>query len=88
MLFCSHNNHPIDSVFDELRNIEYKGMKTPFPIVRLGENKKIPEAIAYIREIYERVQKINIFDKTLKRKKGDKIEQTKKLTEILKKYWS
>jgi hypothetical protein len=86
VLFCSHNNHPINSVFDELRSIEYKGMKIPFPIVRLGNNEKVLEAITYIREIYEKVQKINIFETTLERKKGDKIEQTKKLTELLKKY--
>ena len=86
VLFCSYNNHPIDSVFDSLQKITYRGKQVPFPIIRLGNNEKVYEAILYIREIYERTRQVNIFDKTLERKKDDKIRQTRQLTALLHNY--
>ncbi len=86
VLFASYNNHPIDSVYEILRNIEYKGNVVPFPVIRLGNNEKIAEALDYIAELHKRTEKITIYDATLERNKDDKIENTKKLTALLKKH--
>ncbi len=86
VLLTSYNNHPIDNVFYEFQNIKYKDKLVPFPIVRLGNNEKITECLDYIIDIYERTKNIDVFDKTLEKNKGDKIERTKKLTELLKKH--
>ena len=86
VLLTSFNNHPIDSVFDEFQNIKYRDKVIPFPIIRLGNNEKVAESLDYIIDIYERTKNIDIYDKTLEKNKGDKIERTKKLTELLKKH--
>jgi superfamily I DNA and/or RNA helicase len=86
VLLTSYNNHPIDSVFKVFQNIKYKDRVIPFPIIRLGNNEKVAESLDYIIDIYERTKNIDIYDKTLEKNKGDKIERTKKLTELLKKH--
>lgn len=87
VLFASYNNHPIDSVFESLKDIVYKkGSRVPFPVIRLGNNEKMAEATVYIREMYERTQEIKIFNSTLNKNKDDKIERTKQLSELLKKH--
>ena len=86
VLLSSYNNLPIDSVFDAFKNIIYKDKAIPFPIVRLGNNEKVAESLNFIMDIYERTKNIDIFDKTLEKNKEDKIEGTKKLTQLLKKH--
>jgi hypothetical protein len=86
VLLTSYNNHPIDNVFDEFQNIKYKDKLVPFPIIRLGNNEKVTESLDYIVDIYERTKNTDIYDKTLEKNKGDKIERTNKLTELLKKH--
>lgn len=87
VLFASYNNHPIDGVCEKLQKITYrdKGF-IPFPIIRLGNDEKMSEALDYIRLLYENTQKITIFDSTLERNKDNKIERTKSLTELLQQY--
>ena len=86
VLFASYNNHPIDSVFKTFQNIKYREKSIPFPIIRLGNNDKVAESLGFIKDIYERTKKINIYDKTLEKNREDKIERTKKLTALLKKH--
>lgn len=86
VLFSSYNNHPIDGVFDVLRSLKYRDRIIPFPILRLGSNKKVEEAIERIKGLYDLTRTINIYDKTLSKNKSDKTERTKKLTELLKKH--
>ena len=86
VLLTSYNNHPIDSVVDAFRNIKYKDKLIPFPIIRLGNNEKVMESLDFIKDIYERAKNIDIYEKTLEKNKGDKIERTKKLTELLRKH--
>lgn len=84
VLFASYNNHPIDGVFDMLQNIPYRGREyVAFPIVRLGNDEKVAEALDYIKALYEKTKKLKIFDSTLKRNKDDRAVRTKKLTELL-----
>ncbi|NYB75301.1 hypothetical protein HZF24_14230 [Sedimentibacter hydroxybenzoicus DSM 7310] len=86
VLFASYNNHPIDSVFQTFQSISYRDKIVPFPVVRLGNNEKVAESLDFIKDIYERTKNIDIFDKTLEKNKGDKIERAKKLTRLLKKH--
>lgn len=86
VLFASYNNHPIDGVFEKLTNLQYKGKRIPFPIIRLGNNEKIKETVEYIKDIYERTKNVTIFDKTLDRNRDNRIARAKQLSDILKKY--
>lgn len=87
VLFASYNNHPIDGVFATLSNIPYRGRENvAFPIIRLGSDEKVAEALDYMKELYERTKKLNIFDSTLKRNKDDRSVKTKKLTELLRRH--
>lgn len=86
VLFTSYNNHPINSVFEKLVGMEYHGNRIPFPVLRLGNVDKVREAIAYIRNIYEQVKDITVYEATLDRKKDNRIERAKQLSALLKKY--
>lgn len=86
VLFASYNNHPINSVFEKLIDMEYRGRKIPFPVLRVGNMDKLKEAIEYIKNVYSQVQKIAIYESTLDRNKDTRIERAKKLSELLKKY--
>lgn len=86
VLFTSYNNHPINGVFEKLSNLEYRGRKMPFPVLRLGNVDKTKEAVQYIRELYERVKDITVYEGTLVKNKDDRKERAKKLTRLLKKY--
>lgn len=86
VLFSSYNNHPIDNVFNDLSHLEYNEKTIPFPILRLGNNKIVLNAIEYIKKLYESTKNLKIYDKTLDKNKEDKTESTKQLTALLKKH--
>ena len=86
VLFASYNNHPINSVFDKLRSLKYGDRTIPFPVLRLGNTDKVKESLQYIRDLYEQVESINVFEKTLDKRKDDRKERAKQLTELLKVY--
>jgi DNA-directed RNA polymerase subunit L len=87
VLFASYNNHPIDGVCEKLQQIPYleKGY-IPFPIIRLGNDEKVAEALDYISRLYERTMNISVFDGTLERNKGNKVARTQQLTELLRRH--
>ncbi len=58
----------------------------PFPVLRLGNQNLVKKTLLEIREQYERVKGCKIFENTLEKNKGNKINRTKALTELLKKY--
>lgn len=89
VLFSSYNNHPIDSVFKTLSSLQYKRQSgsvdiIPFPVLRLGSNEKVKEALNYIRMLYQKCKNIAVYGATLERNKYDTIERTKKLSALLK----
>lgn len=87
VLFASYNNHPIDGVCEKLQNISYRNWGTiPFPIIRLGNDEKVLEALDYIRKLYEQTKDITIFDSTLERNRDDKVIRTRQLTELLRRH--
>lgn len=86
VLFSSYNNHPIDAVFDKLTKMTYRGRRIPFPIIRVGNQEKVKEALQYLKAIYKSTKSIQIFDKTLDKKKDDRTERVKRLSDMLKQY--
>lgn len=87
VLLASYNNHPIDSVVQGLKTIPYKkGIHIPFPVVRLGNQELTKKALREIRRQYESIQNQKVFEGTLERNREEKIERTRRLTELLKKY--
>ena len=86
VLFASYNNHPINSVFEKLTSMQYKGRTIPFPILRLGNNEKVKEALSYMKALYYQVQEITVFEKTLDKNKDDRAGRAKKLSDLLKRY--
>lgn len=86
VLFSSYNNHPINGVYEKLSTMKYKGRTIPFPILRLGNNEKTKEALETIKRLYESVQKINVFERTLDRNKDARKERAKQLSGLLRQY--
>lgn len=86
VLFASYNNHPINSVYEKLSQIEYKGKMIPFPILRLGNNEKIKEALVMMQKLYESVKKVQVFEGTLDRNKDERKKRARRLSELLKRY--
>ena len=86
VLFSSYNNHPIDGVFEKLRNLKCWYGRIPFPIVRLGNRDKVMEALAYMRNLYYEVQKIRILEENLEKNKMREMEKVHALSQLLKRY--
>ncbi len=86
VLFSSYNNHPIDGVFEKLRNLKCRYGRIPFPVVRLGNRDKVMEALAYMRNIYYEVQKIRILEENLEKNKMREMEKVHALSQLLKRY--
>lgn len=86
VLFASYNNHPINGVYEKLSNIKYNGKTIPFPILRLGNNEKVKEALATMARLYNSVQDVTVFEGTLDRNKDDRKKRAKRLSELLKRY--
>ena len=72
VLFASYNNHPINGVYEKLSAIKYHGRNIPFPILRLGNNEKVKEALITMKRLYEEVKNIKVFERTLDRNKDDR----------------
>lgn len=86
VLFASYNNHPINGVFDKLSKLKYNGKTIPFPVLRLGNADKVKETILYMRDLYRRVSDINVYESTLDKRKNNRKDRAKRLTELLKIY--
>lgn len=86
VLFASYNNHPIDSVFEKLCNLRCRYGRIPFPIVRLGNNEKVEQALNYMRNIYEETQNIRILEENLSNNKKRESQKLNELSQMLKRY--
>lgn len=87
VLFTSYNNHPIDGVCDKLKSVQYRNKGTiPFPIIRLGNDKCVLEALNDIKELYDRTKDLVIFDSTLEKNRDERAKRTEKLTKLLEKH--
>lgn len=86
ILFTSYNNHPIQGVYEKLSGLIYQEKKIPFPVLRLGNVGKVEEALDQIKEMYESIENIPIFESTLERRKDERKIQAKTLSGLLKRY--
>lgn len=102
VLFSSYNNHPLDTVIENLSNIKYKHRKyyenkngkyyedvednIPFPIIKIANNNNMSAELDRVYKLYEKSLSEEVFEKSLSWKKNQKIERTKKLIEILQKH--
>lgn len=86
VLFASYNNHPINGVYEKLSGMKYRGKTIPFPILRLGNQEKVKEALATMRRLYGEVKDIKVFEGTLDRNKDDRKKRARRLSELLKRY--
>lgn len=86
VLFASYNNHPINGVYEKLSQIKYKGKTIPFPILRLGNNEKVKEALKKMQELYESAKNVQVFEGTLDRNKDERKKRARRLSELLKRY--
>ena len=86
VLFSSYNNHPIDGVFEKLTSLKYKNYTIPFPILRIGSNKLIPETCKFIKNLLDTIENLNVFEDVLNQNRQAQIERTKKLSELLQKH--
>ena len=86
VLFSSYNNIPIDGVFDKLRGLKYQEHTIPFPVLRLGNQEKIKEAIRYIQSLRRQVADVSIYTSTLDKRKDSRIDRAKQLSGLLKNY--
>ncbi len=86
LLFSSYNNHPIDGVYEKLSSVKYGNNIIPFPVLRLGNREKTLKAMETIKDLYDRVRNLTIYEGTLS-KYGDSLaSDSAKLTELMRKY--
>ena len=87
VLFASYNNHPIDSVFEKLCDMKTAyGWRIPFPVVRLGNQEKVEQALEYMRRIYNETKNIPIKEQNLQRNKRLETQKLDELSQLLKQY--
>lgn len=86
MLVASNNNHPMDNILDDIRELKYRERPLPFPILRLGNQSKVLEAIDGIKRLREVVKKLSVYESSLDKMKSLKEEQRKELEDLLDKY--
>lgn len=87
VLFASNNNHPIDEVYRKMRGLSYQGRPIPFPMIRLGNLEKTSKALDEMRALYNQVKYVNVYDSTLDKQKGQKVQRTAQLTKLLENYY-
>ncbi|MCI8482721.1 MAG: AAA family ATPase [Lachnospiraceae bacterium] len=86
VLFVSYNNHPINGVVEKLLGMEYQKQPISFPVLRLGNTEKMKEALKYMEQVYQRTQKIKVYESTLDRNKDDRIQRARRLSDLLRRY--
>lgn len=86
VLFAAYNNHPIDGVIKKLSSMTYRGKTIPFPVLRLGNSKKVEETLSKMKTLYEKTADISIYSRTLDRDRDARTERAKELSALLKRY--
>lgn len=86
VLFSSYNNIPLDGVFQKLTSLKYKDKTIPFPVLRVGNADKVKESLVYIKKLYEMSKDISVYEDTLDKRKDNRKEKSKQLSNLLKKY--
>jgi superfamily I DNA and/or RNA helicase len=86
LLVTSNNNIPIDGIKEKMYLGKYKDKEILFPIIRLGNNKLVAEALKRIKSLYEFETKDVPREELLINLKEKSKENNKRLLEKLKNY--
>lgn len=87
VLLSSYNNHPVDSVVEELKSIPYhSGLQVPFPVIRLGNDSLVTQALEEISRLRRLAQSCQVYENALERNREERMQRSRELTGLLKKY--
>ncbi len=86
VLITSNNNVPMDGVYDDILNLEYRGEQLLFPAIRLGNNENIYEALDRIRNMYEASKHLTPYSNRINEIKQERKEALSQLVELLNNY--
>ena len=87
VLFSSYNNHPIDSVVEELKSIPYhSGLQVPFPVIRLGNDSLVAQALEEINRLRRLAKSCQVYENALERNREERMQKSRELTALLKRY--
>jgi hypothetical protein len=86
VLFASYNNHPVDGVFHDLAGMRLGQDTIPFPILRLGNRKRMEEALDYMRELYEATKDLTLSRRAPRFEKPDDKSKSERLSQLLAEY--
>lgn len=86
VLFSSYNNHPIDEVVKKLEGLTYRGKPILLPVVRLGNQEKLKEALKRMKALHQQASAVKVYASTLERNKEEQAERAKRLSALLKRY--
>lgn len=86
LLISSNNNIPIDGIKDKLFLRKYKNKEILFPIIRLGNNKLVSEALKKMKALYEFETKDKPKEKLLVNLKEKAKENNQELLDKLEEY--
>ena len=86
ILVTSNNNHPMNSVYNNLSKLKFEQTTLPLPIVRLGNKNSVAKALESIKFLYEKCKGITIYEKALSKRKDARAEKTKDLSKLLETY--
>ena len=86
MLFASFNNHPVDGVFKALRSFKRNGEPLPLPVLRLGNRRRVVQALNYMKELYARVADLPVMDAELSMTQAQEQQRARLLGELLHEY--
>lgn len=87
VLFTSYNNHPINTVVQDLRSVSCQGKGViPFPVLRLGNAKLTDRTLDEVSLTYERLKSVEVHEAALEKNHAGKVDRTKRLSELLERY--
>ncbi len=86
VLVSASNNHPLDGIMEKMKELKYKGMPIPFPILRLGNKTYMLEALETIKQFYETCKSLKVFEQALEKVKSKKTHDIEALNKLLDDY--
>ena len=86
VLITSNNNHPIDSIYEKMRQITFKDSPIPFPILRLGNRDLVHEALNTIKQGYESLKGSKANEKRADKRRSSFEKNLKALNRFIEAY--
>ena len=87
VLFASFNNHPVDGVFKSLGSYSWNGKALPLPVLRLGNNAVMIQALERMRTLYELVKDESVtLDRMIELSRIEGKLRAKDLNDLLREY--